>query len=280
MIGKAVALDHLVLRRHREGDAEIDQPLQEIVGQIVAMDDVDVGTDEAGVDQLLPAAWCLRRAAALMHRGDQAELARQPEIMHGHVERRIMRTENGKPERDQAVAVGEGTGQQPLDLAARMRHFREMRLARLRLRLWRAVEEGGADAALDQAAHGGVGMGRRRIVVAPVDQRGGAAIDLVQRADEGGDVDVVRAEQGREPGMHAAEIFEQRPVRSIAAQRRLPGVHMRVDEPGDDDAAATVDDLGISGVDAGTHLGDPPVLDQHVADTEIADRSVHADDRC
>ena len=50
---KAVALDHLVFRRHREGDAEIDQSLQELVGQIVAMDDVDVGPDQAGLDQLL-----------------------------------------------------------------------------------------------------------------------------------------------------------------------------------------------------------------------------------
>ncbi len=36
---EAVALDHLVLRRHRERHAKIDHPVQEIIRQIVAVDD-------------------------------------------------------------------------------------------------------------------------------------------------------------------------------------------------------------------------------------------------
>ena len=53
------------------------------------------------------------------------------------------------------------------------------------------MEEGGANAAFDQAAHGGIRMVRRWIVVAPIDQRGGAAVDLVQRANQRRDIDVV-----------------------------------------------------------------------------------------
>jgi hypothetical protein len=84
--------------------------------------------------------------------------------------------------------------------------------------------------------------------------------------------------------MHAAEIFEQGPVRSIAAQRCLPGVHVRVDQAWNDDASLTIDDLGLGGaaaeVDTGTHLRNPAVLDQHIAGTEIANPGVHAADGC
>ena len=84
--------------------------------------------------------------------------------------------------------------------------------------------------------------------------------------------------------MHAAEIFEQRPVRGKAAQARLPGVHMRVDEAGDDNAPAAIDDLGLrrtaAKLNAGTHLRDAAVLNQHIAIPDIADAIVHADDRC
>ena len=37
----------------------------------------------------------------------ELELARQAEIMHGDVERRIMRPQDCKPQRDEAVAVGD-----------------------------------------------------------------------------------------------------------------------------------------------------------------------------
>ncbi|MHC2781995.1 hypothetical protein ACVMBZ_001202 [Bradyrhizobium liaoningense] len=157
-----------------------------------------------------------------------------------------------------------------------------MRLAWLGLGLWGTVEEGGADAALDQAAHGGISVIRRRIVVAPVDQRGDAVVDLVQRADQRRDMDVLGPKHGREPGMHAAEIFEQRPVRGIAAQARLPGVHVRVDQAGDDDAPGAVDNFGLAGttteLDRRAHVDDPAAFDQHIAARKVADRVIHADD--
>ncbi|MGY3365079.1 inorganic pyrophosphatase [Bradyrhizobium sp. GM2.4] len=68
--------------------------------------------------------------------------------------------------------------------------------------------------------------------------------------------------------MHAAEIFQQRPVGGITAQARLPGVHMGVDQAGDDDAAGAIDDLGLgraADVDRWTHINDAAALDQHVA---------------
>src|SRR5207245_1974311 len=113
-------------------------------------------------------------------------------------ERRVMRAENRESEGDEAVAIGEGAGKQPLDLAAWMRDFGEVRLAGLGLGLRRAMKEGRSDAALDQPAYRGVGMVRRRIVVTPVDQGGRAVVDLVQRADKRCDIDVLGSEDGRQ----------------------------------------------------------------------------------
>ncbi len=49
-----------------------------------------------------------------------------------------------------------------------------------------------------QAGDAGVGVLGRRIVVAPVDQRGDAVVELVQRPGQGGDVDVLgREHRGR-----------------------------------------------------------------------------------
>ena len=62
----------------------------------------------------------------------------------------------------------------------------KMRLTRLGIRLGRAVKERGANAAFEQSAHCRVGMRGGRIVVTPVDQRGDAVIDLVERTDERG----------------------------------------------------------------------------------------------
>src|SRR5207253_830539 len=83
---------------------------------VVAVHDVNSGADETRLDQLLPATLRLGGTAALMHRCDQLELACHAEIVHGDVQRRIMRAEDREPKRDEAVAVGEGSRQQPLDL--------------------------------------------------------------------------------------------------------------------------------------------------------------------
>ena len=103
---KAVALDHLVLGGNGERCPEIDQAMQEIIGQVVAVDDVDGGADEVGFDKLLPAARRLGRTAPLMHRCDQVEFSRQAEVVHRDVERRVVWAENRKTEGYQAVPVG------------------------------------------------------------------------------------------------------------------------------------------------------------------------------
>jgi hypothetical protein len=159
---------------------------------------------------------------------------------------------------------------QPLDLGARVRHFPERGLARLGVGLGRAVEERRPDAGGEQAVDGGVVVFGRRVVVAPVGQRRRAAVELVERADAGGDGQVLRAERRGQAGVHLLEVLQQRPVGGHAAQRGLPGVHVRVDQAGDDDAAGGVDQLRVVGGDAGRDGGDAVGLHQDVGARQVA----------
>ena len=193
-----------------------------------------------------------------------------------HVVGRVVRTEDRQAEREEPVAAGEASLAEALHLAARHRHFTEMLLAGLRIGLRRAVQEQRADAGIGKALHSGVAVRGRRIVVAPVDQRGRAVVDLVERAHQIGDVDVFRAEQRRKPAMHRLHVLRNRPVGGKPAQAGLPGVQMAVDQARQEQHPRAVDDLGVIGGDARRDGGDTIRLDQHIALRQIADRSVHA----
>ena len=82
-----------------------------------------------------------------------------------------------------------------------MRHFVERLVAGLGRRLRGAVGEHGADAGIDQAVHRAFGVFHRGDVVAPVDQRREAGVDLRQRAHQVGDVVVFRDVARRQIGV-------------------------------------------------------------------------------
>ena len=242
------------------------------------MDDVDVRPDQPALHQRFPAARSPGLAAALVHRRDQPEFARQGEVVGADVEGRVMRSQDRHAERDQGLAVGEGAAQQPFDLPARVRHLREMRLTGLGIGLGGAVEESGADAALLECGDTSICVFGCRIVVRPVDQRRDAMVELVERAGQGGDVDVVGDEHRRQPGMHVAEIFQQGPVGRDRAQGGLPGMHVGVDQARQHEVAATVDCRRIRSFEIGTNGSDARALDQHVAPGQHAERTVLRDD--
>ena len=227
--------------------------------------------------QGLPAARRLGLAAALMHGGDQAHFLRQGEIVGADLERGIVRTEHRHAERDQRVAIGQRALQQALDLAARVGDLREMRLAGLGIGLGRAVEEGGADAAFLQRGDAGIGVRGRRIVVRPVHEGRHAVIELVERARQGGDVDVLGHEYRGEAGVHMAEVFQQGPVGRDRTQRRLPGVHVGVYESRQDEVAGAVDRLGV-GVKLGRDRSDAAIVNEHVARRQHAELGILRDD--
>ena len=103
-------------------------------------------------------------------------------------------------------------------------------------------------------------------------------VELVQRAGQGGDMDVVGREHRRESGMHVAEILEQRPVGRDRAQRRLPGVHVGVDQARQHEMPGAIDDLGALRRELRRDRGNPVALDQHVAGRQHAERRVLRDD--
>ena len=272
-----VSLQHFRFGREGERYAPTDHQRELRIRQRLAMDDVVVVAKQAFGRKPVPAVGRTRLPACAMHARNEAELARQAEILLRDFVGRVVRTEDRKAQSYQSVTGRQPFGK-PLDLAARMRHVPERLLSWFGVGLRRAVEKGGADSRFDEGVDGAIGMVGRGIVVAPVDQRGRAAVDLVKGADQCGDVDVLRAEFGGKPRVHMMKIFEDRPVSGHAAKRSLPGVLVRVDEAGQHDAARGFNDFRMRRRDLRRNFAYAPVFDQHIAPLKVADARVHADD--
>ena len=102
-------------------------------------------------------------------------------------------------------------------------------------------------------------------------------VERLERAGVVADVDVLGAVVPADAAEHHREVVVERAGREDAADRRLPRVPVRVDEPRHDDHAARVDLLGIAYLEASADLDDHPVLDEHVAVRDLADLGVHRD---
>src|ERR1700730_7876195 len=133
-----------------------------------------------------------------------------------------------------------------------------------------AVCVDGADAGLPQAADRFVRMLRRVADMRPVEERGNPGIERLERADEVGGVDVVGAVMRADVAEHLREVLIECAAWQDAANRRLPRVPVRVDEPRHDDAIGRIDDLGIPGLDRPADLLDRAVFNQHVAAGQVA----------
>ena len=186
-----------------------------------------------------------------------------------------MRAEHGRVDGQERTALMRL--KQALDLGARMRHLPKRLFARLGIGLGRAMKKRGTDARSQQAVDGRVVVRRRRVVMTPIDQRGGAAVDLVDRPHQGGNVQVFGRKHRGQTGVHLGKVLEQGPVGSQPAQRRLPGVHVGIDQPRNDDAAGGIDHLGALGVDHGGDLDDLLAAHQQIAAGQIP-LAVHGDD--
>ncbi|MCQ0009012.1 hypothetical protein [Actinomadura madurae] len=92
-------------------------------------------------------------------------------------------------------------------------------------------------------------------------------------------VDVVRAVAGRQLAEDAGQVGGERAVGEDRAERRLPGVAVRVDEARHDDAAGGVDRLGAGGGGQfSADRGDAAVLDEHVGGAEDGGGGCGVDD--
>ena len=95
---------------------------------------------------------------------------------------------------------------------------------------------------LPQPADRLVGVLGRVHDVRPVDERGDARVDALQRAPQVAGVDVIGPIVRRELVEDGPEVGAERVVGRRRPDRRLPGVPMGVDEAGDDDVAIGLDD--------------------------------------
>ena len=217
--------------------------------------------------------------AGMVQARDQVELPGQPEIGQRDVMHRDLRAQHGEAHGQEAVVAGEPALAQAFHLAARHGDLVEWLLPGLRVRLGRPVQEERADARLVQSGDGAIRVVGRGIVVVPVHEGRHAGIDLVQRADEVGDVDVLRPEERRQAGMHHPKIVRAGPVAGEPAQPGLPGVDMGVHEAGDDDHVRRIDHgRAVARVQLRADRRDLVILDQDIAAVHIGDRRVHRHD--
>ena len=138
------------------------------------------------------------------------------------------------------------------------------------------MREHRADAAVDQAVDRALGVLERGDVVAPVDQGGDAGVDLGERAHQVGEVVVLGLVARREVAVHVLEIVRRQPFGADAAQRRLPGVHVGVDEARHDDLVGGVDRLVGGGAEVAPTASMRVAAVEQLAALEIADRSDRA----
>src|SRR5262245_6328780 len=116
-----------------------------------------------------------------------------------------------------------------------MGNFPEPRLSRLRVRLRRAMEKCGTYSGFPQSIDRRIVVRGGWIVMTPVHERRGAAIQLIESANQSRDMQILRSKCRGQPGVHPPEILRQCPVRRDTAQTGLPCMHVRVDESRDDD---------------------------------------------
>ena len=104
-------------------------------------------------------------------------------------------------------------------------------------------------------------------------------MDLIERAHQVGDVEILRPEQRREAAVHRRHVSCNRPVCGDAAQRALPGMHVPIDQARQDDHVGGVDHpRAVRRRQRGRDCGNGFVLDQHVAARKVGDAAIHGED--
>ena len=154
-----------------------------------------------------------------------------------------------------------------------------MRLPRLRFGFHRTVAEQRAHAAGRQAVDGRVGMVGGGIVMTPVENRGGAGIDLGQPAGQFRIIEIVGAEPRRRAGVQVIVVIRPAEIRPDPPDHRLPQMVMGIHQPRHCDHPSAVDHFGILDRQLGPDGGDQVVLYQDIAARKVADLGIDRDDR-
>ncbi len=116
-----------------------------------------------------------------------------------------------------------------------------------------------------QGVHRRLGVAGGLQAVRPVDARGHARVDGLQRGEQVAGVHVLGAEVAARLQVVPDEVLRQRPVGAVAAHRGLPHVAVGVDHARQDDAARGVDLPGpVGDCHARPDLGDAVAGDEDV----------------
>ena len=146
------------------------------------------------------------------------------------------------------------------------------------------IAEDTAPPCIAQAFDRGVRVFRRVVNLADVHHRGNARIQLGNAAEQFVDIDVFGTINLRKPlqdrlvvigGIFGQSVIDQDAVGQLAAQCGFELVVVGVDKAGHDDLARSLDHHGIARLDIGTDLDDLLSVNQHVADSKIADGVIH-----
>ena len=150
------------------------------------------------------------------------------------------------------------------------------------------IAQHGAAAGIREPADRRVRVRRRVVNLGDVEHRRHAGVELAQRAEQHGDVGVLRPVDAGELAQDEIEIVhpavrqavvEQQAVRKEATQRGLELVVVGIDEARHDDHAVGLDHVGAAGVEVRSHRGNGSPVDQHIGDCEIANGRVHGEHR-
>ena len=126
----------------------------------------------------------------------------------------------------------------------------------------------------------GLGVAGGLQAVRPVDARGHAGVDRLQRGEQVPRVHVLGPEVLARLEVVPDEVLGERPVGAVAAHRGLPHVPVRVDHAGHDDAARGVDlPRALGHLQGRPDLGDPVAGHQHVGVGQHAVRGVDGEHR-
>jgi hypothetical protein len=138
------------------------------------------------------------------------------------------------------------------------------------------VKENRPDVGGHEAINGPVRVRGRWVVVAPVTQRGRAAIDLIERTHEGRDVDVIGLKVGGQTGMHVGKILQDGPVAGDAPQGGLSGVHVGIHQPRHQNFSASINDLvGLFAVQMAAYLNNGVAFKKQVRIFKLSKGWVH-----
>ena len=141
-----------------------------------------------------------------------------------------------------------------------------------------AVRVHGADAGVLQALDRRVRVVGRVRDVRPVEQRRDACVERLERAGVVADVDVLGTIEAPDLAEHDREVVVERARRQDAADRRLPGVPVGVDEAGHHDHPGGVDLLRVRDAEVRADVDDLAVLDEDLPIRKIADFGIDRDD--